>query len=154
MEMAGPGDSPREEITSLVINAHVTVVLVDAKSQPVRIGGDNFFLLNVDFRQAGGKLTVTARKKRNLRKRGVIYIPAGSLRHIEINSSALVKSAGTLHSRELDVVLNGECRVEITTAGRLNILNGPFHDVRYRKRKMERSDTAMITKNELRQFTK
>ncbi len=119
------------EITSMVINAHVTVVLVNASSQPIRIGGNNFFLLNVEFKQTGGKLVIESAKKRDMKNKGTIYIPAASLKYIEINSDAAVRSATSLEIPQLDILVNGDCRVSIKNLGKVNIKEGPGHEVKY-----------------------
>ena len=137
----------REEITSLVINAHVTVVLINANSQPVRMGGNNFFLLNVEIRQVGGQVLIETTKKRDLKNKGVIYIPAGSLKYIEINSAADVSTASFLNIPALDVLINGECKVDIANRGLLNIKEGPYHEVRYQIKK-EWAPAALAVRRE------
>jgi hypothetical protein len=111
------------------------VVLVNTDEQPVKIGGEDIFLLHVVFKQAGGKLVIEATKKRDLKNKGVIYIPAASLNYIEINSSASVRSADFLEIPQLQIQVNGECKVNITNRGKLNILEGPDFEIRQKIKK-------------------
>ncbi|HEY0750823.1 MAG TPA: DUF2807 domain-containing protein [Chitinophagaceae bacterium] len=124
-----------QTITSLVINANVTVVLVNAYSQPVRIGGNDLFLLNVVLKQTGRKLVIESNKKRDLRNKGIIYIPAAGLEYIEINSAAAVRSANFLKIPLLEIRVNGECQVDISNLGQLKIKEGPDHEIRYKVKK-------------------
>lgn len=126
------------EITSLIINAHVTVVLVNTVQEPVKIGGEDIFLLHVVFKQSGGKLVIESTKKRDLKNKGVIYIPAASLKYIEINSSASVRSADFLEIPQLRIQVNGECKVDITNRGQLNILEGPEFEIRQKIKKRQK----------------
>lgn len=135
------------DITSLVINAHVTVVLV-ADNQPLRMGGEDVFLENVNLKQTGHKLVVETSKNRDLRNKGVIYIPAASLKYIEINSTAAVRTASTLKSPVLSIKVNGECKINIRTLGHLNIIEGPYHEVRYRERQVTPPVTLITSDTE------
>lgn len=139
---------PLMDITTLVINAHVTVVLVADNNQPVRMGGENVFLENVNLKQTGHKLVVEASKNRDLKNKGVIYIPAASLRYIEINSTAAVRTASSLTSPVLSIKVNGECKINIRTKGHLNIIEGPYHEVRYRESQVTSPVTLFTNESE------
>lgn len=108
------------KITSLVINASVTIILVD-DSHPVRAGGNEKFLANVTFKQTGNKLVIDAIKNRDFKNKGFIYVPASQLKYIEINSSADVSTATALSVPEMDVLINGACKIVIANKGKCNI---------------------------------
>jgi hypothetical protein len=118
------------KITSLVINASVTIILVD-DSQPVRVGGNEKFLSNVTFKQTGGKLVISALKDRDFKNKGFIYIPASQLKYIEINSSADVSTATTLSVPVMDVLVNGACKILIANKGKCNIKDSQNFEVEY-----------------------
>ena len=125
---------PLMDITTLVINAHVTVVLVEDNNEAVRLGGDDAFLMSVNLKQTGHKLVVDASKNRDMRNKGVVYIPASSLKYIEINSTASVRTENTLKVPVLSIKVNGSCKINIRTVGHLNIIEGTYHEVHYRER--------------------
>ncbi|MGZ5218483.1 MAG: hypothetical protein ACXWC7_00340 [Chitinophagaceae bacterium] len=66
-------------ITTLTVNADVTVVSVNNKSQPVNMIGDAAFMNTVSFAQTGDNLIIDASKRRNFKSSGIIYVPAKNL---------------------------------------------------------------------------
>jgi hypothetical protein len=127
-----PSDPNESEmkITSLVINASVTIILVD-DSQPVRVGGNEKFLANVTFKQTGTKLVIDAIKDRDFKNKGFIYVPASQLKYIEINSSADVSTQSALSVPVLDVLINGACKILIASKGTCNIKDTDTYEAQY-----------------------
>lgn len=117
---APPHEKPKTTITTLTVNADVTVVLVNSKNQQVNMTGDAAFMNTVSFRQMGDNLVIGASKRRNFKSSGTIYVPAGSLETIRINSAANIKSAGILEIPDLKIDINGDCNVHILTKGKVS----------------------------------
>lgn len=113
-------EKPKTVITTLTVNADVTVVLVNNKNQQVNMIGDAAFMNTVSFRQSGDNLVINASKRRNFKSSGIIYVPAGGLETIRINSAANIKSAGILEIPDLKININGDCNVHIFTKGKVS----------------------------------
>jgi hypothetical protein len=110
------------KISTLIINADVTVVLVDYDNAQLEIIGKDFLKKFVTFRNSGDTLFIGAAKTRELRYAGVIYVPASQLKNIRINSKAMVRSMYFLQIPKLNVVINGACRISISNVGELNCI--------------------------------
>jgi hypothetical protein len=115
-----PGEN--EKITTLIINASVTVVLVDNDRVQPEIAGKSVLNRLVTFTQHGDTLTIDALKNRNMVDAGVVYVPASRLQNIRINSDATVRSLQTLQVPNLNVVINGACYVQVSNIGELNLI--------------------------------
>ena len=114
--------SDPSDIEMLVINANVTVVLVNNDKARPEVVGDKDLTGLVTVRQEGRTLVVSSSKKRDLRDAGIVYIPASQLRRIQINSDAHVSSMYSLKVPQLDVVINGACKIAISNTGILNLI--------------------------------
>jgi hypothetical protein len=108
-------------ITTLVINANVTVVLVDNDKATLEVAGSNSLTRLVIFNKTADTLVINSARGRDLKSAGVIYVPAARLRNIRINSAAHVKSLYTLQIPKLDVIVNGACEFDIANIGVLNL---------------------------------
>lgn len=132
-------DDPKTAITSIVVNANVAIMLVNDSNQQINMIGDPFFMKLVTFKQQGGRLIITATKNRDFRYKGIIYIPAGSLEHIMINSSVNIKSSNILQSPNLKISVNGECEVKILINGKVELIGNESYDIDYRARQLSES---------------
>ncbi|MFL5809537.1 MAG: GIN domain-containing protein [Flavisolibacter sp.] len=121
----GPGETPKNDpsaVELLVINANVTVVLVNNDKARPELVGDKYLADLVTIRQEGHTMIVSSSKKRDLRDAGIVYIPASQLRRIQINSDAHVSSMYSLKVPQLDVVINGACKIAISNTGLVNLI--------------------------------
>ena len=108
-------------ITTLVINADVTVVLVDNNDASLEANGDKSFNKNIRLRKSGDTLLITSLRQRDFYA-GTIYVPANQLRKIHINSKAHVQSLFALQIPKLDVVINGACIFNVANIGDVNVI--------------------------------
>ncbi|MBL7737941.1 MAG: DUF2807 domain-containing protein [Chitinophagaceae bacterium] len=120
------GASP---ITTLVINASVTVVLVNYDNALLEMAGHGTFTDLVTLSRRGDTLVIGSPKKRDLKEDGTIYVPAGELRDIRINSAASVTSLQALQVPRLNVVVNGACHFSISNIGELNVTGSDTYAV-------------------------
>ena len=123
-------------ITSLVINADVNIVLVTDGDQLVHMIGDAAFMEQVSCKQTGSNLVVNSSKNKNWKSKGVIYIPANSLKSIRINNAAYVRSAAPLIMPKLDIEVNGSCKVSVLTWGKVNLVKTDEYEIEYNVRKI------------------
>ncbi|HET6996319.1 MAG TPA: DUF2807 domain-containing protein [Chitinophagaceae bacterium] len=113
---------PGNKITTLIINANVTVVLVDNEKANLEVTGRSLLSELVTFDHNSDTLVIGSTKKKNLTEAGVIYVPAAQLRNIQINSGATVRSLYVLNIPKLDVVINGACYIQVSNIGELNLI--------------------------------
>jgi hypothetical protein len=116
-------------ITTLIIDANVTVVLVDNYRANLEVTGLSSLRDIVTFKEMGDTLVIGTTKNRNVRQAGAIYVPASQLKNIRINSEARVISLYTLQVPKLDVVINGACTVDIASIGEVNMTGTPLYTV-------------------------
>jgi hypothetical protein len=115
------GDQPYV-LTTLIINANVTVVLVDNPNGNVEMVGNDFLSQHIIFKQKGDTLTIGATKNKDFTNAGIIYIPANQLKKIHVNNDANVRCLHFIQVPQLDVVVNSLCRVAIANIGQVNFI--------------------------------
>lgn len=110
------------KFNQLTIKSDITIMLIeDEQLDSIRIEGTKKFVEKVMILQADRQLIVRARSFKDLKKKGMVYIPVHALKTIEINAAAKVISFNTLQSPVLNILINGNCTVDIALSGRLNI---------------------------------
>ena len=112
-------------IKTLIVNADVSVVLVDNDQANLEVTGRHSLRDIVSFKQSGDTLFIATTKKRDVKGAGVIYVPASHLQTIRVNSQANVTTAYPLLAPKVDVVINGECTVSIASIGKVNMTSSP-----------------------------
>ena len=129
-------ETPRDSLTTtsraiktLIVNADVTVVLVDNVKANLEVTGRSSLRDIVTFKEIGDTLVIETMKKKNVRGAGVIYVPAGQLKNLRINSEAHVTTFYPLLVPTLDVVINGACTVNLASMGKINMTATPFYSV-------------------------
>ena len=108
-------------ITTLVINADVTVVLVNNDQAMLEATGGKSFKKSITLEKTGDTLVINSDRKRDSYD-GTIYVPASQLRKIHINSKAHVRSLFALQIPRLDVVINGACELAVSNIGEVNVI--------------------------------
>ncbi len=124
----GKGNSKGSQLTTLIIDADVTVVLVKNDNAVAQLSGKASFYKNVTLRKTGDTLVIGYLKDRNYKEKGIVYVSANQLRNIRINSAANVRSFESLRIPKLDVVINGACEFAISNIGDLNLKGTKFYD--------------------------
>lgn len=115
------------QASTLVINADVTVVLVNNEKAVLTVTGRKKLPELVTFKRIGDTLIIDAAKQRILKGAGVIYVPASRLQTIRINSGAHVTSLHSLQTPKLDVFVNGACTFTISNIGKLNVVGSEHY---------------------------
>ena len=111
-----------DAFSKINIKEGLTVILIeDENEDSVRIEGTAQFVKKIVLRQNGNELEIIANSFKNLKKEGAIYIPVRSFIQIEINADANLVSASTLKLQMLDILVNGDCTVNLATNGKVNI---------------------------------
>ena len=116
-----PSDKPYV-LSTLIINANVTVVLVDNPNGNVEMVGNDFLSQHITFKQKGDTLTIGATKNKDFTNAGIIYVPANQLRKIHVNNDATVRSLHFIQVPKLEVVVNSLFRIAIANVGQVNFI--------------------------------
>ena len=77
-------------ITTLIINGHVTVVLVGADKASLEVVGSNSLIKHVKLKKTGDTLVINSPKDRDFKEKGIVYVPASQLVKIRIPESELI----------------------------------------------------------------
>lgn len=109
-------------ITTLIVDASVTVMLVDNENTWAQIAGRKPHADQITLRKNGDTLVIGSAKRRTMKHSVTVYVPASHLRNIHVNSEASIRSLYALRIPRLDVIVNGECDVNITNIGELNLV--------------------------------
>jgi len=133
----------------LIIRSDITIMLIeDAAEDSVRIEGTHEFIDKIMILQADKELVVRTKSFKDVKDKGIVYIPVNSLENIEINSDAKVVSYNTLQSPVLNILINGDCTVDIALKGKLNIRESEDYDFTYR-RVYENKKTPLVQNKNL-----
>jgi len=124
----GKENSKGSQLTTLIIDADVTVVLIKNDNAVAQLTGGAAFYKNVTLRKTGDTLVIGYVKNRNYKEKGIVYVSANQLKNIRINSAANVRSYESLRIPKLDVVINGACEFAISNIGDLNLKGTKFYD--------------------------
>lgn len=108
-------------IKTLIVDADVTVILVNSREAAVQVTGAGTFTSLISLRRKTDTLIVGSAKNKNLKEKVTIYVPAGAVSRIIVNNDALIRTIYPLHVAQLDVVLNGDCRFMVSNFGKINI---------------------------------
>lgn len=117
------------QATTLIIDADVTVVLVNNEKAALTMQGNKKLFQLATFKRTGDTLIIGSLKKRIMKGAGVIYVPASRLNTIRINSGAHVSSLYALQTPRLDVIVNGACSFKIINIGKTNVIDSNAYTV-------------------------
>jgi hypothetical protein len=138
---------PVESFNRLIIKSNITVMLIEVPSEDsVRIEGSKKFIEKVMIIQAGKELTVRSKSFKDQKKKGVIYIPVRFLQNMEISASAKVISHNILQSPVLNILINGDCVIDLMLKGRLNIREAEGYNFTYH-RIYEKKQSSLVQNN-------
>ena len=139
---------PVESFNRLVIRSNITVVLTEDPSEDsVRIEGSKKFIEKVMIIQAGKELIVRSKSFKDQKKKGIIYIPVRLLQNIEISAAAKVISYNILQSPVLNVLINGDCVIDLMLRGRLNIREAEGYSFTYHRIYEKKQSSLVQNKN-------
>lgn len=140
---------PVTAFNKLIIRSDITIMLIEgAAGDSVRIEGSQEFIDKIMILQADKDLVVRTRSFKDVKEKGIVYIPVNSLENIEINADAKVVSYNTLQSPVLNILINGDCTVDIALKGKLIIREAEDYDFTYR-RVYENKKTPLVQNKNL-----
>lgn len=108
-------------ISTLKIDGNINVTLVVAPNEPnVFIDGSENFTRNVKASFEEGVITIRANAASRSEK-DVVVIYAPGLSELELNGNINFKTIGTINADNLQLSINGNCKLLVQHAGKLDI---------------------------------
>src|SRR5688500_8685628 len=112
---------PSSAVSALKIDGNINVTLVVAPNEPsVYIDGSENFTKKVKTSFIDGVMRISAYAS-SRSDNDVVVIYAPSLSHLELNGDVKFKTIGTISAKNLQVSINGNCKLLVQHAGKLNI---------------------------------
>ena len=137
-----------ENFNRLIIKSNITVMLIEDPSEDsIRIEGSKKFIEKVLIIQAGKELTVRSKSFKDQKKKGIIYIPVRLLQNMEISADAKVTSYNVLQSPVLNILINGDCVIDLMLKGRLNISEAEGYNFTYHRVYEKKQSSLVQNKN-------
>lgn len=110
-----------EIVTSLKIEGDINVTLVIAPNEPnVYVEGSENFTKKVKTKIVDGVMTITAATS-SKSKEDVVVVFAPSLSLLQLDGDVKFKTIGTIDAKNLELSINGNCRLNVQHTGELNI---------------------------------
>jgi hypothetical protein len=139
---------PVESFSRLIIRSNITIILIEDPSEDsIRIEGSKKFIEKVMIIQAGKELTVRSKSFKDQKKKGIIYIPVRLLQNMEISADAKVTSYNVLQSPVLNILINGDCIIDLMLKGRLNIREAEGYNFTYHRVYEKKQSSLVQNKN-------
>ena len=137
-----------ESFSRLIIRSNITIMLIEDPSEDsIRIEGSKKFIEKVMIIQAGKELTVRSKSFKDQKKKGIICIPVRLLQNMEINAAAKVISYNILQSPVLNILINGDCVIDLMLKGRLNIREAEGYNFTYHRIYEKKQSSLVQNKN-------
>jgi hypothetical protein len=124
-------------VTSVVVNDGVNLVLIDDETSDVFIEGRTGLVKSVDVRFENGELIINSSSAVD-EKPVAVFVSARYLNEIKINGKSIVGSYQILQNKRLNVLINGDCKLMIRTAGSVNVIATDEYAFTYRSKKIKR----------------
>ena len=109
--------------SKLVVEGNVDVLLFEDAATVADVQGKQKTVESVKFTQKDGVFTITASPVNG--KNPVVYLPVHHLAVIEAWKDATVTGTTVLQSTDLTLSLNDNCKISVTTIGKIKLLEGP-----------------------------
>lgn len=108
-------------VSTLKIDGNINVTLVVAPNEPnVFIEGSETFTKNVKASFEDGVVTIRANVSSKSEK-DVVMVYAPTLSELELNGNIKFKTIGTVKADNLQLSINGNCKLLVQHAGKLDI---------------------------------
>jgi Putative auto-transporter adhesin, head GIN domain len=130
----------KKEVTKIVVEGNVDVVLFENEGAAIYMFGNT---TTTTVKEVNGILTV--KDSRTTGEKTLVYIHVKNVKEIEATGSAKVSSAAPLNTDELTVYINGDCSVDLTVTGKVNLVEGDSTEMIVEKFKSTKGkDTAHL----------
>jgi hypothetical protein len=103
-------------VYSIEVNDDINLVLTQSTDAKLRITGEEKDSKAVLLDQKNGRVRLVS-KKGSLKNKVTVYVPVQNLLKLVINGTSYVRSNGVIASKNLQVTVAGEAKVEINNLG-------------------------------------
>jgi Putative auto-transporter adhesin, head GIN domain len=124
-------------VTSVVVNDGVNVVLIDDETNDLFIEGRTSFVKAVHIKFENGELTISCTNT-EASKPVAVFVSARYIKEMTVNGSSIVGSYQILQNKRLNVLINGDCKLMIRTAGSVNVIATDEYAFTYQSKKIKR----------------
>lgn len=115
----------------LEVDDHVTVVLTNESSNEISIEGE---------KAQAGKIRAAVRKNKlyiwmageKTDRQVTVYVPARYLKEVVVNGHSDISTASTLYNAGMVVYVNGRCRLDLHSMGRIIVKGSGDYEFRHK----------------------
>ncbi len=105
--------------TKIIVDGDADILLIEGESLTATIEDEAVDVNSTRITNQNGVLTVKVARNRN--KRPVIKLPVRSLQMLEVNGDGDIKSVSSLKSENLNVLINGACKIALRVMGTVSV---------------------------------
>jgi len=105
------------------VRGDITVILINEPTNKLLAKGNAIDLGQIRITLKNRKLLIDAQKKSSFAKL-TIYIPVINADLLVTNGETEIFSLGTIKSKDLKIILNGDSRISVNHEGKLNVVPG------------------------------
>jgi hypothetical protein len=117
-----------EIFQEIEIRGDITLILTNEPASKLLAKGNAKDLSRIKTTIKNGKLIIDAREKVTFSKL-ILYIPIVDADLLVTNGETEIFSLGTIKSKDLKIILNGDSRVSVNYEGKLKILPGKGYEL-------------------------
>lgn len=113
--------SMNKYVTSLKVYNNIEIIFTDEDLNSIQIVGEKSDVQNISVYDNNNVLIISTVNNDFVKEKVMVYVPAKNLTQVYVHGSSIINSTGLLSNELLDVVINGEGRSNIKTAGKLRV---------------------------------
>lgn len=113
------------DYNAIAISNDINVVLVQGESNTITIEGEKESLDLVKLEVAKGVLRISSKKR--VKDKVVVSVPVQHLQKLIVRGASQIFSMGIIKTEQLNLRIEGACKVDIKTTGTINVENDDQH---------------------------
>jgi hypothetical protein len=106
----------KQPFHSVVVNNDIDLVLAEDTDNMIKIRGVEKHLKNVCYSIKKGVLYISSNGG-SLKNKATVYLSVNDLQSLVVNGKSAINSKGTLNSKQLTVLVNGEAKFDLKNYG-------------------------------------
>ena len=109
----------------IAISNDISVALVQGESNTITIEGDKESLEEVKLEVTKGVLRISSKKR--VKDKVLVSVPVRHLQKLIVRGASQIFSMGIIKTEQLNLRIEGACKVDIKTTGTINVENDDQH---------------------------
>ena len=110
---------------TIAISNDINVVLVQGVSNTITIEGEKESLDQVNLEVTKGVLKISSKKR--VKDKVLVSVPVRHLQKLIVRGASQIFSMGIIQTEQLNLRIEGACKVDIKTTGTINVENDDQH---------------------------